>query len=434
MPGPTESLLAAGVTFRPAEAGDDRDFGKYLAQPPALVATPQSVDELARAIGALFAQGAPYVLRATAHSSGGQTLTSSVQIATAGVTGIVARDDAAGWIDVLGGTRWLDVAEALRPDRRPVSLTDNLATTVGGTLAAGGVGDRAWIDGLQLASVLEVEWIAPDGTRRVVTRADPELGFLLGGRGQLGAFGRVRLATIARARFLAGHIAAWDSIAAYARAVAQLTWHPTYEVMRATLFWRRTGAINVRAILASFVEPGALSPALDEARLHALRPFTGDVIEPGDRHEVAAQPRTWSYACPALELALPWDQAGLDALHEVLAAVDAAGLRPHLPDGIALAVTRIVPGLPLAPTPGTGACCFLAIRPQLATGEAAHAFEPALRAIGDLALDRGGKLYLIGVESERGDFLDRQFGAALAPWRALKDQLDPARLCNRWKL
>ncbi len=428
------ALGAAGVPLRAAAGPEAVDFGRFLVRPPALVVAPRSVEELAAAMGTLFAHGVPYVLRGAAHSSGGQVLTDHVVIETQGVAGVGRRDDAAATIDVLGGTTWLEVAGALRPDRRPVSLTDNLVTTVGGTLAVGGIGDRAWLDGLQLASVREAEWIAPDGTRRVLTPADPELGFLLGGRGQLGAFGRVRLATLARPPLLAGHVAAWDSLAAYASAVATLGAARTYEVLRTTVFWRQTGALAVRAILASFVAPGTPEPTLDEPRLHALRPLTAAVIGASDRHAVAAEPRTWSYTCPALELAVPFDADGLATIEAVLGAVEAAGLRPYLPDGLALAVTRIAPGLPLAPTPGSGDACFLAIRPQLPSLEAAQPFLPALRAIADDVLARGGRLYLMGLESERDDFLERQFGAALAPFRALKDRLDPARLCNRWKL
>lgn len=411
------------------------DFGRYIVRQPQMVAVPRDPAELAQTMRICFERSAPYVLRGAAHSSGGQTLTDDVVIDMTQLTGVVALEAAS--ITVLGGTTWLTVAEALRKTRRPVSLTDNLVTTVGGTLSVGGVGDLALHEGLQIASVLGADWIAPDGTRRTLTRADEELGYLLAGRGQLGAFASVTLATLDRPHLLGGHVVTWSSLEPFVAAIRELRHARTFELVRSTLVWRADGSLAVRAVLASFTDREGELPPLGDKRLAALAPTTAEPIPGSDRHVVAAQPRTWDYVCPALELALPFDDHGLATLRALEHEIVTSGLVATLPDGVAIAPTRIMPDLPLAPTPhpSAGDCCmFIAIRPQLATRGDALRWLPVLRKLADLALDRGAKLYLMGIHVDRDDLLEKQFGAALPRFRALKSALDPHRLCNRWLL
>jgi len=406
----------------------ETDFGRFLVRRPALVIEPGSVTELAAAMRALGERTIGYKLRGAGHSSGGQVLIEGgVVIELSGLRGIVDHGDT---VDVLGGTTWLEVAEHLHPRRRPPVLTDNLRTTVAGTLAVGGIGDTSIHDGLQIASVIELDWVAPDGTSRTLTQADEELGFVLAGRGQLGAIARVRLPTIARPPLLAGHIAAWTSVDAYLEAAAVIRRERSYEVVRATLFWRADGSTAVRAILANFVDE---EPPADDPGLAPLRCTTSAVIPASDR--LASQRvdpvASWDYVCPALELALPLDDRGVAAWREIERRIVASGLRDVLPDGVALAVVAAADArLPLAPLPVAQNGMFVALRPQVATPSDAVRWLPVLHELADIALACGGRIYLMSIELDRPDFLDRQFGGALGRFRELKRWHDPAGVCN----
>ncbi len=406
------------------------DFGRYLHRVPALVFAPVSVTQLAAAMGALGERRIPYTLRGSGHSSGGQVLIEGgVVIDMSGVRGVVDRGD---MVDVFGGTSWLEVVEELHPQRRPPVLTDNLRTTVAGTLAVGGIGDTSIHEGLQIASVVELDWVAPNGSVRTLTHADEELGFVLAGRGQLGAIARVRVPVSSRSSLLAGHVAVWSSLDRYLDAAATIRRERSYDVVRSTLFWRADGTAVVRGILARIVDAEPLAGS-DAAALARLASESSAVLPASER--IAAQRldpiATWTYVCPALELSVPTCGVGRAALAAIERRIISSGLHAVVPNGVAIAVVAASPTrLPLAPMPPGQDGVLLAIRPQLATPADAARWIPLLHELADLALGAGGRIYLMSIPIERSDFLERQFGAALPRLRELKRKHDPDMVCN----
>jgi len=49
-------------------------------------------------------------------------------------------------------------------------------------------------------------------------------------------------------------------------------------------------------------------------------------------------------------------------------------------------------------------------------------------------MDGGARTYLMSLQLDNADFLERQFGTALPTLRTLKDRHDPRRLLNPWLL
>ena len=411
---------------RPGEFrhNDHTDFGRVFVKAPQNVVRPRTVSDLATTLATLYRHRVPYRFRGTAHSSGGQVVTDSYVVDTTAVRGVVG--ESATSIDVLGGTTWLDVVLHLRPDRRPFVLTDNLHTTIAGTLAVGGFGDTTVHHGLQVASVLELDWIAPDGTQRTLAPSDELFGFVLCGRGVLGAIARARLETIVRPPELAGHIVAWRDVASYLRAMRVNRDQRLYELVRATLDWKTGG---VHAIVASF----SRTTLHDDPKLAALAAERSVLLPASDRLETARRDHIakWDYVCPAVELALPIDERGRAGWRLITQRVLASGLAKYLPDGSGIVVVPTDPRLPLAPVPAVDASLLLALRPQLPSREAALALMPELQAIANAALDHGGRIYAMSIEPERVDRFEVQFGTAVAArWRALKATYDPDDLCN----
>jgi FAD/FMN-containing dehydrogenase len=425
-------LRAAGIDVdapgphRPGEFRDNvhTDFGRVVVRAPRHVIRPRTVDELATTLATLRQHRAPYRFRGTAHSSGGQVVTEHSVVDTTRVRGIVG--ETATSIDVLGSTTWLDVVEHVHPDRRPPILTDNLHTTIAGTLAVGGFGDTSVHYGLQVTSVLGLDWIAPDGTQHTLTPDDELFGFVLCGRGVLGAIARVRLRLIARPAKLAGHLVAWADLGSYLRAMQTNRARRLYEFVRATLDWK-TGRVN--AIVANFAHATPQS----DPDLAALGVEQSKVLPASDRLPTARRDHIakWAYVCPAIELSVPLDEHGLAGWSEIARRVAQSALTQHLPDGSGVVVVPGNSGFPLAPVPAVDASLLVALRPQLASREAALALLPELQAIASTALDHGGRIYAMSIEPERADRFDVQFGPAVAArWRALKATYDPDDLCN----
>lgn len=94
---------------------------------------------------------------------GGQSLfPGGVILDRRGLNQILAVAPDRGEITVEAGALWQDVVDALAPSgQRPLVLTDNLLTTVGGTLAVGGFGDSSYLEGLQIDHVARPSLITP---------------------------------------------------------------------------------------------------------------------------------------------------------------------------------------------------------------------------------------------------------------------------------
>ena len=402
------------------------DFGRYIVAEPAVVLRPASVDQLAATLRALRDHALPYKIRGAAHSSGGQVVSrGGAVVDVTGLSGVVA--DAGTTVDALGGTRWIEIAEHLHPRRRPPVMTDNLRTTVAGTLAVGGFGDTTMRYGLQAASVAALDWVAPDGTITTLGPDDERFGYVLCGRGVLGAIARARLEVIARPPLLAGHLVAWRSLEEFLLGARVIHRDQRYEFVRAMLLWNQGGA--VRAILANFTDGDVpRGPGVD-----GLGAAEAIVLPPSDRLVHARQDpiERWHYVCPALELALPLDERGRAAWGEIAPRVMRSGLAQHLPDGSAVVVVPGHPRLPLAPVPSGEAALLVALRPQLARPEDAAHWLPLLRELAAIAIAHGGRIYLISVEPDDPRFVEAQFGTAVVQrWRQLKAEVDPDGLCN----
>lgn len=400
-----------------------RDFGRYIERHPAVVVSPTSAADLGASMAALAERAIPYKIRGTAHSSGGQVLIDGgAVIELGGLTGILA--DHGSSISVAGGTRWLTLAS---PDRRPPVLTDNLYTTVGGTLAVGGIGDTSIRCGLQIDHVTALEWITPSGENRALGRDDELFRYALGSAGALGALASATIELVDRPRAVSTFVAAWPDADAFIDAARRIREQRSFELVRAALIWGQDRRPFVRALLANF---GAGEG--DEARLRALAPATYAALGASDRTgDSARDPHAgWTYVCPALELTLPLDR-GAEIWARLERTIRRARLDATFPEGTAITVLPGDPALPLSVVPpGCPDCLFIALRPRLESAAHTSYWLPLLREIAAAALDAGGRIYLMSIQTGAERFLDRQFGPAAARLRELKAELDPLGLCN----
>ncbi|MCE9573764.1 MAG: FAD-binding oxidoreductase [Deltaproteobacteria bacterium] len=402
------------------------DFGRWLERTPGCVLHPTDVDQLAAVMRELAAQGVPFTTRAAAHSAGGQVLSDGgAVIDLRGLDRIVADDPAAQTITVESGAWWLAVTRHLAPARRrPPVLTDNLRSSIGGTLAVGGFGDATHRHGLQAQQVRAMTVVTVDGTRHIVRPGDALFDHALCGRGQLAVIADATLTTVRRSAILHGRMLHWRSLAAYIDGAIRAMDGGHYDVFRARMAWQP--GLPVSAVAGDLDAP--ITP------LARIRPDDASPLEQLDLAALAEDDphARWDFASPALELALPLPD-GLATWYRLVERVAEAGLQRFMPRGSSVMVVKSPVGLPLAPVPPGGLALFGALRLELPPAEAPRVV-PILRELGRQAMREGARVYLMSIELEADGFLEQQFGAALPRLRALKDQHDPRRLLNPWLL
>ncbi len=396
----------------PPEEPAARDYGGLITRIPSRVLAPRTVDELAAQVRALRAERVPWVVRGAGHSSGGQALIhGGAVIEMRNLTAILADTGAA--ITVQAGIHWLALVEHLARDgRRPVVLTDQLRTSVGGTLSVGGVGDTSHLEGLQIDHALALVLVTPDGEIHRVRPGDALFDLALAGQGQLGAIAEVTLATCQAPMAIAVRGFAFPSLAVYLAAP------PSWRYVRAKM-----SASRITALV------GAFSTSIDDAPPAALagataasEPEVADLLAHAIAHPVEP-----GWFAPCAELVLPLPRA-LDIWAELAPAAI-----PHLGDGASVAL--VAPGrrLPLSPIPAEGGV-VIALRPRLRDEVGARRVAAALRDLCARALAAGARLYPIGEEPDDVRWARQQYAAAWPAWTALKDAVDSDRLCHPWRL
>ena len=177
------------------------DSGFVVFRKPHAVIVPKSADDVLQVIGWANQANCPVSIRGAGHTHGGQTLTSSGIVID--LRGLNRVGDIEGeTIQVQSGVMWRDlVAHVLPRGYLPRVLTNNLDTTVGGTLATGGLGRSTHHYGVQSDNVEEMQVVT--GAGELMRCSTTENRALFDGtRGGLGQFSvitkaRIRLRKVA---------------------------------------------------------------------------------------------------------------------------------------------------------------------------------------------------------------------------------------------
>lgn len=171
------------------------DFGKIMRRTPRTVVHPQSVDEVVAALrdGAL-----PVAAQGCRHSTYGQAQSpDGMVIDLRGLTAV--HEMGQDHVVVDAGMTWRELLAVTVPaGLTPPVLPDYLGLSVGGTLAAGGVGGTSFRYGAQVDNVLELEVVT--GTGAVLTCSATERADLFDA--VRAGFGRCGIITKARLRLV----------------------------------------------------------------------------------------------------------------------------------------------------------------------------------------------------------------------------------------
>lgn len=144
----------------------DHDFGGLAHHLPRAVIRPTTAAEVAAAVRDAARRGLRVVARGTGHSAYGQAqLAGGVLLDLRGLRGVPEPET--DRITVGAGATWREVLDVTLPELTPPVLTDYLDLTVGGTVAAGGIGGTSHRHGTQTDHVLELQVVT--GTGEIVT-------------------------------------------------------------------------------------------------------------------------------------------------------------------------------------------------------------------------------------------------------------------------
>jgi FAD/FMN-containing dehydrogenase len=406
------------------ESDPQRDFGGLYEGRAQLVFCPRSLDQAQAVLRFLYAESIPYKLRGSAHTPGGEVLsTGGAVVELRGLSGLAYRPGA-DEVTVLAGTHWLTLCQQLAPQQRaPRVLTDNPYTTLAGTLSVGGFGDSSHIYGLQSDCVRRATLLLPTGERRDVTSSDPLLRYALCGHGQLGLLAEVTLPLWRRSHALHGCLLHFADAARFAQAAIRIGEERRCDYVRA-----RAHGVPPHAVTA-FV--GRYDAELPTAALRGLPVSDHSDMEWVDflAHWGAQGLPSWRRYNPALEVVLPLP-SGLTLLAELDELARGLG-RNCLPRGYSLLVLRGRGAslLPLSPLPDTPWALIAALRPECQTLPEAQAIGAQLVPLARRVIAAGGTLYLSSFPLDP-DLVQAQLGPDLATLRQLKQTVDPAGLCN----
>ncbi|WOH00892.1 hypothetical protein DCAR_0520268 [Daucus carota subsp. sativus] len=182
-------------------ASVSHDFGGQSQAEPLAVFHPDSAEDIARLVKAVYesTQGLTVSARGHGHSVNGQAQTSNgIVIRMSGSPTKPARiNEKLKYVDVWGGDLWINVLNStLGYGLAPKSWTDYLYLSVGGTLSNAGISGQAFRHGPQISNVYELDVVTGKGELKTCSeKQNSELFYaVLGGLGQFGIITRARIA------------------------------------------------------------------------------------------------------------------------------------------------------------------------------------------------------------------------------------------------
>ncbi|KAK7352298.1 hypothetical protein VNO80_17718 [Phaseolus coccineus] len=176
------------------------DFGRLSRGAPSEVVHPATAEDVSRVVKAAFESEFAVSARGHGHSINGQALIREKKgvVIEMGKGGSGVRVCEKGmYVDVWGGELWIEVLSAtLEYGLAPMSWTDYLYLSVGGTLSNAGISGQTFNHGPQITNVFELDVVTGKG--ELVTCSEDHNSELfhavLGGLGQFGIITRARIA------------------------------------------------------------------------------------------------------------------------------------------------------------------------------------------------------------------------------------------------
>ncbi|KAK7265377.1 hypothetical protein RJT34_32996 [Clitoria ternatea] len=183
------------------------DFGHIIHDNPSAIFAPSSISDISNLIQFSNSLPIPFTIapRGQAHSVHGQAMTNDGVVVNMtelsrfrnGDGIVIVADEKKPYADVGGEQIWIDVLHAsVEHGLTPLSWTDYLFLSVGGTLSNAGISGQAFRFGPQISNVYELDVVTGKGDLVTCSaEKNSELfNAVLGGLGQFGIITRARIA------------------------------------------------------------------------------------------------------------------------------------------------------------------------------------------------------------------------------------------------
>ena len=417
------------------------DSGRLVRRVPGAVCRPADPATAASVMAWANQTRTPVTAHGLGHSQSGQGL------ADGGVLLDLTRMNRVGTcsertVDVEAGATWRDVVEKTLPaGRAPRVLTNNLDTTVGGTLSTGGVGPASHRCGTQADNVEQLDVVTGSGVAARCSRDENPVLFdaVRCGLGQFAVITGARLVLRPVRSFvrterlvyhdLAGLMAALDALVSdgachYVRAWAR---HRSHRSAFGDLDFRE-GSDWCFPIHAS-VEydrggeaPGPLAGLKPDARFPPLEQPIAAFADQPEAGPGEPQPNSM-VVCPVTEAYVPWERAA-DAVEAVLSSLPPTLVRTT--NVMIRPLNRMGGGgPPLLMTPRDARIVGVGLVPYIAREDRGELL-PAVEEAGSTMVAHGGRRYLTGWLSWDREAWRRHYGRR---WRDVcdwKQRFDPA--------
>ncbi|KAI4316862.1 hypothetical protein L6164_024802 [Bauhinia variegata] len=182
------------------------DFGKLRRAEPLAVVHPASAEDIVRVIQTAYewgygltvsARGHGHSINGQAQSSKGVVIEMSSERRRTSAAATTKVNEKERYVEVWGGELWIQVLRAtLEYGLAPMSWTDYLYLSVGGTLSNAGISGQTFNHGPQISNVLELDVVTGKGELLTCSNERNSKLFhaVLGGLGQFGIITRARIA------------------------------------------------------------------------------------------------------------------------------------------------------------------------------------------------------------------------------------------------
>ena len=406
------------------------DFGRMVKHVPSAVARPESVGDVAALVRRAAADGFELAIRGGGHSQSGQSLTDGgVVLQTTRLDRVQPLDQEL--VRAQGGAHWRKVVDVLAGTRLlPSVLVDIGEATVGGTLAAGGVGTSSHRYGFQAGQVEQLEVVTGTGDRVLCSAARNKDLFdaVRGGQGQ---FGIITEAWI-RLRPAKGRLRLYElcyrDFARFADDFERIVDEDRFDHLRAD-YRTREGQILLNAGIEYDQEPhdGSVLAGLGFEE----RGFTRDTASVGHAGMTPSWGFNWSQYHPWRDWIMPWQ-----TLRTLIAEswLDPSWVPPRPWCWTGSYVIRTGAGdtpLVMCP-PGDRAVTYSVLTSTPFTGfERAKALESGLREVDRTLVGLGGKSYLSGSVGYEREQWAEHYGQMLAKGICWKREFDPKQVFRR---
>lgn len=417
------------------------DSGRIVTRKPRALAAPRSVPDVVEIVRWANRIGLPVALRGRGHTQGGQSLTSGgVQIDMQGLDRIGPVDEERQTLRVQAGATWREVvAYALQRGWMPMVLTNNLDTTVGGTLSTGGVGQSSHLHGTQANNVDELEAVTGDGRllRCSATENRPLFDATRAGLGQFSAITEARIRIRRALPRVRTFRLLYDDLGVLMRDQAQMRLRRRFQYLRAWCRhrdhrflgedddWSAAGEwsypMDVSVECDAEPDEAGLLAGLHHRRL--LSTVDRDIADFADLPEPvplpAARHAPLSLSLPVTEAYLPWPAAAacvarvLERFPRALLASTNVMLRPLGPEPT-----------PMLMLPATGHILGFGLIPYIPSSVLPFAL-PVIEHAGRLLVAAGGKRYLTGWVRRDHDEWQAHYGPQWMTILRWKETFDP---------